>query len=331
MLDGGPGAAPEGPLDAWLVCDDSSELQPTLRKLAAARGAQPVVARFVRDDVEIEPRAVEHTSHPTFGYLIHAGDRRAAWLPEFQTFPDWASGADLVFADAAGWDRPIRFAGGVGGHAAALETARAARAAGVRRLVLAHVGRPTIRALDAGQRIPFGELGVEGRSYVLRQGLPGRPSVPLDGAGHELLPHTADAGIRAWAANLGELYAEAGRGLAELAADVAAPADAGAPESIVIEAADLPALAYAWLNELVSLADARAAAIGTIHDVRVEAAPLATGRAMEPSWRLSAVVHLVPLDDRLVRRRLDVKSATYHGLSVAAAEGRWTLTAYVDV
>jgi len=31
-------------LDAWLVCDDRSELQPALRRLAGARGLDPVVA-----------------------------------------------------------------------------------------------------------------------------------------------------------------------------------------------------------------------------------------------------------------------------------------------
>jgi len=90
------------------------------------------------------------------------------WAPEFWTFPHWAAGCDLMFADAAGWARPIRFAGGVGGHAAALDVARFARRHGVRRLVLAHIGRPTIRAIDAGERPPFGEFGADGRRYVIR-------------------------------------------------------------------------------------------------------------------------------------------------------------------
>ena len=36
---------------------------------------------------------------------------------------------------------------------------------GVRRLAFAHIGRPTIAALDAGQGPPFGEIGVEGGRY----------------------------------------------------------------------------------------------------------------------------------------------------------------------
>jgi len=41
------------------------------------------------------------------------------WAPEFWEYPRWAQACDLMFADAAGWDRPIRFVGNVGGHAAA--------------------------------------------------------------------------------------------------------------------------------------------------------------------------------------------------------------------
>ncbi len=44
--------------------------------------------------------------------------------------------------------RPIRFARGAGGHAPVLEVSRLARDAGIRRLVFAHIGRPTIRAFD---------------------------------------------------------------------------------------------------------------------------------------------------------------------------------------
>lgn len=56
----------------------------------------------------------------------------------------WARHADLVFAEASSWNRPIRFRGGVGGHLDALSVQRAAREAHVKRLVFAHIGRPTI-------------------------------------------------------------------------------------------------------------------------------------------------------------------------------------------
>jgi hypothetical protein len=107
-----------------------------------------------------EPQPVVHTSHPSFGYVISNGRRRVAWAPEFWTFPDWAADVDLMF-----WSRRIRFAGGVGGHAAGPQIAEEARNHGVRRLVFAHIGLPTVRAIDAGERLPFGEVGAYRRRY----------------------------------------------------------------------------------------------------------------------------------------------------------------------
>ncbi len=46
-----------------------------------------------------------------------------------------------------------------------VDVAEEAQKRGVKRLVLAHIGRPTIRAFDAGERPTFGELGVVGRTY----------------------------------------------------------------------------------------------------------------------------------------------------------------------
>jgi len=163
MLDGGPGSAPDGPLQAWLVTDDRAELIREIRALAAERGVEPGVGAGNAAGLRIRPRKVVHTSHDTYGYLVEAEGRRIAWAPEFWRFPSWAAGVDLLFADGAGWDRPIRFAGGVGGHACVEDVARRAGERGVRRLVFAHIGRPTIRAADAGLRPPFGVLGRDGQ------------------------------------------------------------------------------------------------------------------------------------------------------------------------
>ncbi|MFX0579002.1 MBL fold metallo-hydrolase [Nocardia nepalensis] len=167
MFDGGPGAEPSGRIDAWLVTDDHAELIGRIRRLARACAVEPAVGRYTDRTLRVDPCPVAHTSHPTYGYLISTGERRVVWAPEFWQFPPWAAGADLMFADAAGWDRPIRFIHNVGGHAAVRDTARIARENGVRRLVFAHIGRPSIRAMDRGAVPDFGEWGVEGRTYRL--------------------------------------------------------------------------------------------------------------------------------------------------------------------
>jgi hypothetical protein len=167
MIDGGGAAVPRGPLDAWLVSDPRCELIAEIRRAARFLGLEPAVATYAARGLRLVPRRVEHTAHPTYGYLIEAVGRRVAWVPEFLRFPRWAAPADLAFADAAGWSRAIHFAKRVGGHASVFAVARSARRRGVRRLVFAHVGRPTIRALDRGNTPPWGEIGREGGRYLL--------------------------------------------------------------------------------------------------------------------------------------------------------------------
>jgi hypothetical protein len=167
-LDGGPGAEPPAEIEAWLVTDASAELAGPIRQLAAQRGLEPVVGDYHMGSVQVRHREVVHTSHPTYGYLLEDNGRRVVWAPEFWAFPTWADGADLMFADAAGWDRPIRFRGGVGGHACVHDIADQARRSGVRRLIFAHIGRPSIRAQDQGLRPPYGSWGEEGMTYLVR-------------------------------------------------------------------------------------------------------------------------------------------------------------------
>jgi hypothetical protein len=172
MIDGGPSATPRTRVDAWLVTDEQSELIAQIRRAAAARGLAPRLGPFERCGLTIRDRPVVHTSHSTCGYRIQAAGITVVWAPEFYEFPRWARGADLMFAEAAGWDRRIRFAGGVGGHLDIHAVARAAKRAGVKRLVFAHIGRPTLKALDQGLEPPFGELARDGQIFRPRSGRP---------------------------------------------------------------------------------------------------------------------------------------------------------------
>jgi hypothetical protein len=89
-----------------------------------------------------------------------------------------------MFAEAAAWSRPILFRGGVGGHASVEQVAREAVNHEIKRLVFAHIGRPTIRAIDAGKQAAFGEFGREADLYVItkraisnRKARPGRKKI----------------------------------------------------------------------------------------------------------------------------------------------------------
>jgi phosphoribosyl 1,2-cyclic phosphodiesterase len=169
MIDGGPGATAKRSLSAWLVTDEHSELIKDIRKLAHAKGLKPEMATYRSDALIIQPRPVIHTSHKTYGYLIRAVAKRIVWAPEFLVFPSWARGADLMFAEAAGWKRPIVFRGGVGGHACVEQVAREAKKYKVKSLVFAHIGRPTIKAIDVGEQPAFGEFGTDGDVYRLKE------------------------------------------------------------------------------------------------------------------------------------------------------------------
>jgi hypothetical protein len=73
-----------------------------------------------------------------------------------------------MFAEAAGWSRPILFRGGVGGHASVEQVSRDAVKYHIKRLIFAHIGRPTIKAIDAGRQPSFGEFGEDGTVYSLK-------------------------------------------------------------------------------------------------------------------------------------------------------------------
>ncbi|MFJ9287217.1 hypothetical protein ACIRPE_31350, partial [Kitasatospora aureofaciens] len=165
-FDGGPGAEPPVCLDAWLVTDEHAELRSALHRMAAEHKLVPQAGDLDLDGLAVRACPVVHTSHPAWGYRIEADGLVAVWAPEFWKFPAWADGADLMFAEASGWDRPIRFRGGVGGHMSVRDVATEAQRRGVRWLVFAHIGRPSLRAIDAGHRPPWGEWGSEGRTYT---------------------------------------------------------------------------------------------------------------------------------------------------------------------
>lgn len=145
------------------------------------------------------------------------------------------------------------------------------------------------------------------------------------GRRHETLPHTADVGLRAEAPDLPALFEEAAAALAELAADVP-PGIRGVERRVERSATDLEGLAFAWLDELIGLAEAAGAAVAgtTVEAVEEHGGP-------DAPWMLRARVRLVPYGPEGARPRLGVKSPTYHGLRVEPHDGGWTLTAYLDV
>lgn len=137
-FDGGPGSEPPENVHAWLVSDPFDPLQDERRRLAHTTGMpEPAVSPYDHGALKIEPLPL--AGH-AYGYRIMSGTRTAIWAPCAIDFPPWAEDADLLFAAAA--------------------VSAAARAAGVRRMVLTAL-------VDPDGYHDFAEHGEEGRAYRL--------------------------------------------------------------------------------------------------------------------------------------------------------------------
>ena len=132
-------------------------------------------------------------------------------------------------------------------------------------------------------------------------------------ASHTLEEHTGELKLRIEAPTLAELFAEAGRALAE----TMGPANDGplVAKRIEIEASDREALLVDWLNELVFLSEVEKA---IFRELRVE---------LPSDRRLEAFASGVKVE----RLRNPVKAATYHGLSVSERKDGFVATVVVDV
>jgi len=139
---------------------------------------------------------------------------------------------------------------------------------------------------------------------------------------HTTVGHTADVGVRACAPTPAGVLEEASAALAELGAEVTSPATVRS-EPVKAQGVDLVGLAYAWLNELVSLTDVRGEALVSAEVERLE--------RHARGWIACGAATFAPYEEGRVRPRLHVKAATFHRLKVTHDPEGWALEAYFDV
>lgn len=135
------------------------------------------------------------------------------------------------------------------------------------------------------------------------------------------LPHTADAGVEAWARSLEDLYAVAAEGLF---------GSMGEPETLVAtpafeqkgEGIDAEDLLVRLLSDLVS---------GFAVDGRYVERAQALSLTRHAEWAVT--LHCVGgrVDRDRERGLTEVKAVTYHGVEVAERAGVWTARYYVDL
>jgi len=134
----------------------------------------------------------------------------------------------------------------------------------------------------------------------------------------EILDVSSDAGLRIRGRSLKELFSNAARGFYYLVTD---PAGIEVRTEIVVRAAgeSLEGLLVAFLNELVYFFDTegfagREVEIDSVNDRRLEA--VVRGEMFDPGRH---------------ERRLLVKAATYHNISVRKSDGLWEASVIFDI
>ncbi len=127
--------------------------------------------------------------------------------------------------------------------------------------------------------------------------------------------HTADAAIRVWGRDLGELFVNAAHGLAAQLADDPDRIPVTVERPVEVQAYDMETLLVTWLGELLYLGE-REACVFTEFEAR-EITPT----------RLSAVVRGGPL--REYRRY--VKAVTFNDLQIARTKDGYEARVVFDV
>jgi len=139
---------------------------------------------------------------------------------------------------------------------------------------------------------------------------------PLAQAGHELLEHTADLGIRAWGPTPERAFEQAAWGVVDLLDS--ARTGVGESRAIAVRSNDRLGLLVEFLNELVFLLDTEDVGVTAIGVRRVTNADLDAEIMVAPRARRP--------------EGIVVKAATYHGLAVAVSPEAWTeVRVYLDV
>ncbi len=160
---------------------------------------------------------------------------------------------------------------------------------------------------------------------------PGAAAPSRAGAGFELLEHTADVGIRAWAGTVEEAFERATEGLAEVMGARRpqegsggppgwSPGGSGPGETVPVEvtASDPGGLLVDWLNEVLWLLEVSQAALAGVRVERVGDGTASGSVDVAPGG---------PDPDGTF-----VKAVTYHRLRVEPGPGGgWLAEVYLDV
>ena len=142
----------------------------------------------------------------------------------------------------------------------------------------------------------------------------------------EIIEHPADVGFLAYGATLEELFANAALAMLSLACELGAVAERDRRE-LEAAGADHEALLFAWLAEIIAVADAEHLVFRRV-EVTALAPPEPPGRA---AGRVLGVAYGEKFDKTRHRAGTYIKAVTYHQLRVEQTTEGWRAQVYLDV
>ncbi len=137
-------------------------------------------------------------------------------------------------------------------------------------------------------------------------------------ATYEFFDHTADIGIRVWAASLAELLAPAGRALYEVIGELI-PTEHTEPVELDLKGDEAAILLRDYLSELLVMFD------------RDERMATSVQVARFDDERLTATVRTAAVDSSQSDYQREVKAITYHELAIRKVSGGFEATFIVDI
>lgn len=141
----------------------------------------------------------------------------------------------------------------------------------------------------------------------------------------EILPHTADVGLRAVGESLADVFETAARAMFSIEYDLST-VEQEEERPVQAEADDIEGLLEAWLSELLWLHDATGFVPGAV-TVRELISAGAGGLGV----RVAGTAGGRRLGDWFEQTGPQIKAVTLHGLEVRQAGERWEATVYLDV
>jgi protein archease len=136
----------------------------------------------------------------------------------------------------------------------------------------------------------------------------------------ETFEHTADLGLRVFAADVPDLFRTAGGGLFDVIVANREDVRVVATESISLSAESAEDLLFKWLNELIFLSETKLY-LYTQFDVALN----------DTGSKLEATIGGEPIDRGRHVLDHEVKAATRHGLSLRPEQGGWVAEVILDI